>query len=310
MVFARPNRKGPHEDRVSRPGASPHRRSRRPSGHQIRWNCDHGGPVLENRWPSPNTNENRPTSRRAEGLRVQTAMPVIAAAKITPAPATGIARFRSGFGAVRCSASTAPSGFAISASISIRTSPIACQRWRGSFSRHRATILRTPAGKRSSAGCSFTTETRMSVTVSPRENLLPGQHLVKYYAEGPDVGASVDRLAARLLGTHISRRAQDHARLRHRQRKRRRHGGARTWRDCAELARGLGEAEIENLDHAGGREFDVGRLQIAMDDAILVGRFQAFGDLPRDGDGFFERQRAARSAPSTSSITSAPCSIP
>ena len=59
-----------------------------------------------------------------------------------------------------------------------------------------------------------------------------------------------------------------------------------------------------------GRDLDVRRLQIAVDDPLLVRRFERFGDLPRDRQRLVERNRARamrcdRSSPSTSSITSA-----
>ena len=40
-----------------------------------------------------------------------------------------------------------------------------------------------------------------------------------------------------------------------------------------------------------GRELDVRRLQVAMDDALLVRRFETRGDLARDGERLIERQR-------------------
>ena len=42
------------------------------------------------------------------------------------------------------------------------------------------------------------------------EEALAGQHLEEDDAERPDVGSLVDRLAARLLGRHVSRRPEDH----------------------------------------------------------------------------------------------------
>ena len=45
------------------------------------------------------------------------------------------------------------------------------------------------------------------------EHALPGQHLEQDDAEGPDVGALVDRLPARLLGAHVGRRAENDAGL-------------------------------------------------------------------------------------------------
>ena len=73
----------------------------------------------------------------------------------------------------------------------------------------------------------------------------------------------------------------------------------------------FGEAEVEHLDVPVRRDLDVGRLEIAMDDALLVRRLERLGDL--DGDGERARRsaaapRAMRSAsvsPSTSSRTSA-----
>ncbi len=45
---------------------------------------------------------------------------------------------------------------------------------------------------------------------------------------------------------------------------------------------GLGQAEVEDLGGSLIRDADVGRLQVTMHDALLVGRFQATGDLHRD----------------------------
>ena len=39
-------------------------------------------------------------------------------------------------------------------------------------------------------------------------------------------------------------------------------------------------------------ELDVGRLQVAMNDAAFVRGFESFGDLLGDGQGFFERDGA------------------
>ena len=48
-----------------------------------------------------------------------------------------------------------------------------------------------------------------------------------------------------------------------------------------------------------------------MDDALLVRGFERGGDLARVGDGGVDWQRdRARSSPSTSSMTMAPCSMP
>ena len=71
------------------------------------------------------------------------------------------------------------------------------------------------------------------------------------------------------------------------------------------------QAEVEHLHGAVVAHLDVGGLQIAMDDALLVRGFERFCDLLRDRERLVERNRvlcAIRSAsvgPSTSSMTSA-----
>ena len=71
---------------------------------------------------------------------------------------------------------------------------------------------------------------------------------------------------------------------------------------------GLGEAEVEHLDLAVRRDLDVGGLEVAVDDALLVGFLERLGDLLRDGERLVDREsrprfsRSARSSPGTSSI--------
>src|SRR5262245_33134343 len=50
---------------------------------------------------------------------------------------------------------------------------------------------------------------------------------------------------------------------------------------------------MEDLHLTLGRELHVGRLEIAMDDALLVRRFQGFGDARRDSNGIRGVERAA-----------------
>ena len=72
----------------------------------------------------------------------------------------------------------------------------------------------------------------------------------------------------------------------------------------------LRQAEIEHFDGPVGPQLDVGRFEIAMDDALLVGRFERLGDLP-GGPSLQRREsvlvamRSASVGPSTSSSTSA-----
>jgi len=96
------------------------------------------------------------------------------------------------------------------------------------------------------------------------EQSLASEHLVQDDAECPDVGAAIDRLAPRLLGTHVGGRAEHDADARV--------GGCCERRrlrkcrpDCARLdGHELGEAEVEHLHRAVWAHLDIGRLQIAM----------------------------------------------
>ena len=55
-------------------------------------------------------------------------------------------------------------------------------------------------------------------------------------------------------------------------------------------------AEVEHLDDALIRDLDVRGLEFAVDDAELVRGLERFGDLHRDGQCFFERNRACLDA--------------
>ena len=52
------------------------------------------------------------------------------------------------------------------------------------------------------------------------------------------------------------------------------------------------EAEVQELDAPVGRDFDVGGLEVAVDDPLLVRRLERLGDLLRVGERFFEGERA------------------
>ena len=197
-------------------------------------------------------------------------------------------------------------------SISIRASAMSCNRRFGSLSRHRCSNRVTPGGVAAGSARQSGSRSRIlamvSETVSRGECRAARQHLVEHAAERPDVRPLVDRLPARLLRAHVGRRPENHPVTRA--------ADAGSRRLCqiragGIAARRLRQAEVEDLDDAVGRDLDVGRFQIAVNDALLVRRFQRLGDLPRD------RQRLARSgsvparsarrgsSPSTSSRMSA-----
>ena len=56
----------------------------------------------------------------------------------------------------------------------------------------------------------------------------------------------------------------------------------------------LGESEVQHLDDPIRRDLDVRGFQIAMDDPLLVCRFEGFGDLARDGERVIDRHAATR----------------
>jgi hypothetical protein len=117
--------------------------------------------------------------------------------------------------------------------------------------------------------------------VAALEREAPGGELEEQDAEGVDVGARVDRLAADLLGRHRLRRAEQ--------------GGVG---DGGVLAgrRPLGDAEVDQ--GVAGRlaalpHHHVGRLDVAVDDAAGVRRRQRRADLLGDLEDLADRQAAA-----------------
>ena len=106
----------------------------------------------------------------------------------------------------------------------------------------------------------------------PREGKLAGGHLVHHAAQRVDVAAAVDavRHAAGLLGRHVRRRAHHHAGL----------GLAGA---LALVVGELGDAEVHHLDEVllslVDDEVDVVRLQVAVDDLVLVRRLERLADL-------------------------------
>ena len=204
-----------------------------------------------------------------------------------PAPARGL-RCRAWAGA-----STGPPCSAI------RASPIDCRRSCGSRTRQRR--RRSPdvrRGRLREGGEVGLAGQHRREHVAHRlavEEPAAGEHLVEHDAEGPDVGATIRRPAARLLRRHVGGGAEDEA------------GGGAGAGEGGRLREGrraagtgvvvpaprLGEAEVEHLDLSVGRQLHVRRLEVAVDDALLVRLFERLGDLPGDDDGLVRRQRPA-----------------
>ena len=185
-------------------------------------------------------------------------------------------------------------------------------RWRRSFTRQRATSVRiaggTSSGSAFQSGSLFSTLASVSATSSPSKCACAGQHLVEHTAKRPDVAAFVRRAPLGLLGAHVRRRAENHPDAGH-------HGGCRDGRRLRDVRRAAGrlhrlcQAEVEHLDGAVGADLDVGGLEVAVDDALLVRGFERLGDLLsrsaalRRSESPRARSAASRSSPSTSSMT-------
>jgi hypothetical protein len=119
---------------------------------------------------------------------------------------------------------------------------------------------------------------RQDVGDRTRKRAAAREHLVQHTAERPDVGALVDAQAPRLLRAHVRGGADHRAGVCHRQRLRVRHL----------LARDACDSEIEHLDDPGRRDLDVGRLEIAVNDALVVRGLERQRDLAGDQQRLFE----------------------
>ncbi len=127
---------------------------------------------------------------------------------------------------------------------------------------------------------------RIRDRVSVLERLASGQHFKEHATERPDVRPLIERLAARLLRTHVRGRAEDDAGVRRLDSNRRRH--RERWRRGLGLQH-LGQTEVEDLHFPARCELDVRGLQVAMDDALLVRGFEPLGDLRRNLQHLVER---------------------
>ena len=102
-----------------------------------------------------------------------------------------------------------------------------------------------------------------------------GQHLVQHHAEGVDVGARVQVLTGGLLGAHVLGRAETHARL----------------RQPTAFPSTPGQRDAEVGHHRPAVvEQDVVRLDVAVDQAMVVGVVERAGDFRGDADGIVHRQ--------------------
>ena len=84
---------------------------------------------------------------------------------------------------------------------------------------------------------------------------------------------------------HVGGRSDDDAQVRGHGRRRETHAGVDSQR--------LRQPEVEHLHHAVGPNLDVGGLQVAVDDALLVRRLEGLGDLSRNRQRLGQRQTRA-----------------
>src|SRR5262249_5977077 len=106
------------------------------------------------------------------------------------------------------------------------------------------------------------------------------QHLEQHAAERPDIRALVQGAAARLLWTHVGRCSEDGPLALERGGQRRRYRELRLRRPFPRL----GETEVEHLHRSAGGNLDVGRLQVAMNDALLMRGLERLGNLSTNGN--------------------------
>ena len=120
---------------------------------------------------------------------------------------------------------------------------------------------------------------------------------MKHGAEGEDIGPGIDPATLGLFRRHVGDSADDGT-----------FGGFGTGGEvdgagnivvtveiegsAAFFTGELGEAEIENLGEAFGRDHDVGGLQVAVDDADVVSGGERVGHLHAELDGIHDRDLA------------------
>ena len=117
-----------------------------------------------------------------------------------------------------------------------------------------------------------------------------GPELVEHGAKGPDVGASISGAAFDLFRRHVRRRAEQGPDARRGVGD----GGRIVGRSARDRIERLREAEVEDFDRPVRAQNDVLRLQVAVNDVLIVRRFERVGQLARDRQRVDLQRAAAR----------------
>ena len=116
------------------------------------------------------------------------------------------------------------------------------------------------------------------------EGRMPGRHLVQDDAEREQVCSRVQLLSSRLLGRHVGHRSERHPAIRHVLLAEERCRGIRRLGGRPRQRRQLRETKVEHLGLSAPGDEDVGRFDVAMDDACRMGRVERVGNLNREID--------------------------
>ena len=130
----------------------------------------------------------------------------------------------------------------------------------------------------------------------PAERQRACRHLVQHRAKRKQIGARIERLAARLLRRHISHRADRRSR-----RGQLVHAEVGLGRIPGNRRFQLGQTKIENLPVPAAGDKNIGRLNVAVNDALGVRRIERIGHIDRNSqqrlqferrvvDGMLQRQ--------------------
>jgi hypothetical protein len=111
----------------------------------------------------------------------------------------------------------------------------------------------------------------------PDERPLASRKLVQQHTEREQIAAVVDGQVLQLLRRHVRHCPDDSPIARQRGRARAVFAVVTRWGGAE-----LGDAEVEHLHAALAGQHDVGRLQVAVDDALLVGRRKRVGQCDAD----------------------------